>query len=74
MKNLDVADALWAAYQVAISRSGDVTTEDGEFATVEITELINLCSSLSKLFETESDEVVYSDSSTIRNKLEEFSK
>ena len=74
MKNLDVADALWAAYQVVIYRSGDVTTEDGEFATVEITEPINLCSSPSKLFETESDEVVYSDSSKIRNKLEEFSK
>ena len=58
-------DIIKYATSLVLSRSSDVDTEDGSFATVEIDELLHLEAAIAKEFELEGDEVCESDTPKI---------
>ena len=52
-----IKDVLSIAAQVVLSRSGDVDTEDGSFATVDTDLIIRLESAISQAFDLPGDDV-----------------
>jgi len=59
--NDKIKEVLGLATALVLSREGDITTEDGNFATVDEDLIINLEIAISQAFELEGDEVVTSD-------------
>ena len=57
---------------LVLSRSGDVSTEDGNFATVDDNIIIELESSIALAFELDSDDVNENDAPMIMAILEEI--
>lgn len=74
MDNKRLADALWSAYMLIVSRDGDVTTQDGIFATVDTDCIIDLEAKLVMLFKAKYDDITDKDAPHIRHKLLELSK
>lgn len=69
MSETKLSDVLFAAYKLVISREGDVDTEDGSFATVDIGEILNLDTLLAHYFNVGSDDCRVKDVYTILTKL-----
>ena len=61
MTNEYIKDVLSIAAQVVLSRSGDVDTEDGSFATVDVDRIIRLEAAISKAFNLPGDDVTKYD-------------
>jgi len=59
--NEKIKRVLLAAAAVAHDRYGDVSCEDGVYATTNIDSMIDLEEALSEAFDTGSDDVVYHD-------------
>tara|TARA_R110000772_G_scaffold174521_1_gene286409 strand:- start:394 stop:609 length:216 start_codon:yes stop_codon:yes gene_type:complete len=57
------------AVKLVLSRSGDVTTEDGNFATVDDNIIIELDCAIAEAFDLNSDDVNESDLPDIIDKL-----
>lgn len=55
----DLKDILIAAATVVLLRRGDVDTEDGSYATVDIDSLLRLDYALAEFFELDSDDVTF---------------
>lgn len=56
-----IKDVLSIAAQVVLSRSGDVDTEDGSFATVDTDLIIRLEAAISQAFNLPGDDVTEGD-------------
>lgn len=69
MSETKLSEVLFAAYKLVISREGDVDTEDGSFATVDIAEILNLDTLLARYFNVGSDDCRVTDVYTILTKL-----
>lgn len=69
MSETKLSDVLFAAYKLVIGREGDVDTEDGSFATVDIAEILNLDTLLAHYFNLGSDDCRVKDVDTILTKL-----
>lgn len=69
MSETKLSDVLFAAYKLVISREGDVDTEDGSFATVDIGEILNLDTLLAHYFRLGSDDCRAKNSDTVLTKL-----
>lgn len=65
MLNEKMKDVLRYAVGIVLSRAGDVSMEDGEFATVDTHEIILLEEAIVEAFELDSDDVTRSDVSHI---------
>lgn len=57
--NDELKDILIAAATVVLMRHGDVSTEDGSYATVDIDSLLRLDYALAEYFELDSDDVTF---------------
>jgi len=68
--NEKIKRILELATALVLSRSGDVSTEDGNFATVDDNIIIELELSISEAFNLESDDVNIGDVSVIRDALD----
>lgn len=60
-------EVLILAAELVISRSGGVTTEDGNFATVDDDAIIRLDCAIAQAFDLDSDDVNIEDMDKIRN-------
>lgn len=69
MSETKLSDVLFAAYKLVISREGDVDTEDGSFATVDIAEILNLDTLLAHYFNLGSDDCRLKDVDIVLTKL-----
>lgn len=67
-----LSDVLLGAVGVVLSRDGDVSTDDGCFASVDIGSIINLESGISKFFDLDSDDVTFSNIPIIKAKLDKY--
>ena len=74
MSEIKMSDVLLRATEVVISRDGDISTEDGDFACVDIDSIIHLEGELSRLFALDSDDVVISDVSLIKAKAKKYDR
>ncbi len=61
MLNEKMKDVLLYAVGIVLSRDGDVSTEDGEFATVGTDDIILLEAAIVDAFDLDSDDVTSSD-------------
>lgn len=57
MNQVKLSDVLMLAFELVLSRDGDVDTEDGSFATCGIDEIIRLDEAMAHYFEVGSDEL-----------------
>lgn len=57
--NDEIKEILIAAAHVVLMRHGDVSTEDGSFATVDTDALLRLDYALAEHFELDSDDVTF---------------
>jgi len=67
--NESIKKVLLAALEVVSDRAGDVTTEDGDFATTEVGSMIELQTALAEAFNAVSDDVVYDEMAPIIESL-----
>jgi hypothetical protein len=65
--NNKMKEILILAAQVIVSRSGDVVTDDGIFATTDISDLLYLQMAIADAFDLDSDDVELKDMNRIRN-------
>jgi hypothetical protein len=71
-EEIKISDVLLRAAEVIVSRDGDTTTEDGDFACVDIDSIIHLESDISKLFSLNSDDVLWSDLPIIKDRAQKY--
>lgn len=70
--SVKISDVIMSAFELVISRDGDVDTGDGSFATCGIDEIIRLDEVIAHYFEVGSDDTRISDVDTILRKAKEI--
>lgn len=67
-----ISDVIINAFELVISRNGDVDTEDGSFATCGTDEIIRLDEAMAHYFQVGSDDISLSDAYVISQKAKEL--
>lgn len=73
-EEIKISNILLRAAEVVISRDGDTSSSDGDFACVDIGSIIHLESEISKFFDLDSDDVIRSDLPLIKNRSEKYDR
>lgn len=73
-KEIKISNILLRASEVVISRDGDTSGSDGDFACVDIDSIIHLESEISKFFDLDSDNVIRSDLPLIKTRSEKYDR
>lgn len=71
MSEIKMSDVIMAAFELVVSRDGDVDTEYGSYATCGIGEIIRLDEAMAHYFEVGSDDVNLRDVDLIFKKAKE---
>jgi hypothetical protein len=74
MGNIKISTVLTLAADLVLSRDGDVTTEDGDYATCGTDEMIRLDCAIAELLELPSDDVNCVDTNLIYHNAEKYDK
>lgn len=69
-----LSDILLRASELVVSRDGDVTNEDGDFACVDIDSIIHLECDLARFFDLNGDDVIRSDLPLIKARSDRFDR
>ena len=73
-KEIKISDILLRAAEVVISRDGDTSSSNGDFACVDIGSIIHLESEISKFFDLDGDYVIRSDLPLIKTRSEKYDR
>lgn len=73
-EEIKISDILLRAAEVVISRDGDTSSSNGDFACVDIGSIIHLESEISKFFDLGSDNVIRSDLPLIKTRSEKYDR
>lgn len=66
----DIKEILKLAAEVVLSRHGDINTEDGCFATVEIDAILRLDYAMAECFKLDTDDINYRNMDDLISKIE----
>ena len=73
-KEIKISNILLRAAEVVISRDGDTSSSNGDFACVDIGSIIHLESEISKFFDLDGDYVIRSDLPLIKTRSEKYDR